>query len=61
MAAQREYIKCPDCNAGDRNRKIEWRKGTVGAYASPAEPADECGTCKGDGIIIRPQPATAED
>jgi len=54
-ATKREFIKCPDCNGGARNRKVEFRQGTVGAwYSSSAD--DECDRCKGDGIILRPNP-----
>ena len=43
--------------SGDRNRKMEWRKGTVGAYALQATPRTNV-TCMGDGII---GPHGAED
>lgn len=52
----REYVICPHCKAGDRNRKVEFRQGSVGAYASAAKEGDECQVCKGDGMIIRPDP-----
>ena len=55
MDRLREYILCPNCKGGDRNRKVEFRQGTVGAYASKATLEDECPTCKGDGIIVRPK------
>ena len=52
----REYIKCPSCNGGDRNRKIEFRQGTVGASVVAGKAEDECSRCKGDGIVLRPTP-----
>lgn len=52
----REYVLCPHCKGGDRNRKVEFRQGSVGTYASEAKEGDECDVCKGDGIIVRPDP-----
>jgi DnaJ-class molecular chaperone len=54
-AAQRHLVRCPTCGGyGDRNRKVEFRQGTVGAWASRATPDDECGRCRGDGIVYEP-------
>jgi DnaJ-class molecular chaperone len=52
MPAYERLARCPDCDgSGDRNRKVEFRKGTVGAWASKATTLDECGRCTGEGLI----------
>ena len=38
----------------DRHRKVEFRQGTVGAWASKAVASDECSRCSGDGLIYEP-------
>jgi hypothetical protein len=54
-AAQRHLVRCPNCSGyGDRNRKVEFRQGTVGAWASRATADDECVRCRGDGIVYEP-------
>jgi DnaJ-class molecular chaperone len=55
MAAVDHLVRCPNCSGhGDRNRKVEFRLGTVGAWASRATADDECDRCRGDGIIYQP-------
>jgi DnaJ-class molecular chaperone len=54
-AAEHRLALCPNCNgSGDSNRKVEFRRGTVGAWASKATAADECGRCSGEGLIYEP-------
>jgi len=54
-AADRRLARCPNCDgSGDRNRKVEFRQGTVGAWASKATSGDECGRCSGEGLIYEP-------
>jgi hypothetical protein len=54
-AAQHRLARCPTCGgSGDRNRKVEFRQGTVGAWASKATSGDECIRCAGDGLIYEP-------
>ena len=54
-AAARRLVKCPNCSgSGDANRKVEFRHGTVGAWASRAGADDECGRCHGDGAVYEP-------
>jgi hypothetical protein len=51
-AVERHLVRCPNCSGhGDRNRKVEFRQGTVGAWASRATADDECDRCCGDGIV----------
>jgi hypothetical protein len=33
---------------------VEFRQGTVGAWASKATVSDECGRCAGEGLIYEP-------
>jgi DnaJ-class molecular chaperone len=55
LPAQWHLVKCPNCNGtGDRNRRVEFRQGTVGAWASRANREDECGRCRGDGAFYEP-------
>jgi hypothetical protein len=45
----------PNCDgSGDRNRKMEFRQGTVGVWASQAGAEDECSRRCGDGLIYEP-------
>jgi len=54
-AAQHRLILCPSCEgSGDQNRKVEFRQGTVGAWASRARAGDECDRCRGEGLIYEP-------
>ena len=54
-AAEERLVRCPNCNgSGDRNRKVEFRQGTVGVWASRARAGDECGRCCGEGLIYEP-------
>ena len=54
-AAERRLARCPNCDgSGDPNRKVEFRQGTVGAWASKAYAGDECSRCSGEGLIYEP-------
>jgi hypothetical protein len=54
-ASEHRIARCPNCDgSGDRNRKVEFREGTVGAWASKASAGDECGRCCGEGLIYEP-------
>jgi hypothetical protein len=54
-AAEWRLTRCPNCGgSGDSNRKVEFRQGTVGAWASQATAGDECSRCAGDGLIYEP-------
>jgi hypothetical protein len=54
-AAERRLTRCPNCDgSGDRHRRVEFRFGTVGAWASRAYESDECARCSGEGLIYEP-------